>query len=212
VPIWARVSQLRQPWSRQYIHALLTFAIAYVAQPLSFSHAIHLGFHDLKAMTPRSAVTWSQKTVLFAFHFLIANLVDFYIHREFQKLNLDNRTLLGSFYFMTQFPLPYTYLRVATILYIFLLYFPALYRVTRKSPYTVLLLSQGTPQPPCILMVFHMYIKYALLIHLLICFISPFPYTLSFSNKEMCKGKGASSRKKEKFRSGEKIHFAPRFS
>ena len=60
------MSQLRQPWSRQYIHALFTLATTYVTQPLSFLQAIHLGFHDLKAKTPHSAVCCSQKTVLSA--------------------------------------------------------------------------------------------------------------------------------------------------
>ena len=117
--------------SRQYIHALFTFAIAYAAQPLSFSHAIHLGFH-LKAKTPRSAVSWSQKTVSsLPISSLSIPLTS--AHKgSFRNLIPTSYNLPRSFYFMTQFNLPYTNLIVAIILYMFLFYFPVLYIVTRS--------------------------------------------------------------------------------
>jgi hypothetical protein len=95
------------------------------------------------------------------------------IHKGSSRNLISTTCILPrSFYFMTQLPLPYTNLRVVIILYIFLFYFPmlyivmrkspythnfahflfyfpVLYRVTRKSTYTVLLLFQGTPEPPC---------------------------------------------------------------
>ena len=78
------------------------------------------------------------------------------VHKEsFRNLISTSYTLPRSFYFMTQFPLPYTHLRVAIILHIFLFSFPVLYRVMQKSPYKVLLLFQGNHEPPCILTFWH---------------------------------------------------------
>jgi len=213
VPTWARVSQLRQPWSRHYIHALFIFAIAYVAQPLSFSHAIHLGFHDLKAKTPRSAVSWSQKTVLFASHFHTANSVGFYTQRKFQKLSLYNlyppKVLL--FYDPISSPI-HKFESDHNFVHFLVLLSSVIQRdakVTLRGPSVVSRDSSAIPYINGFPYVYKVRIIY-LLIHFF--FISSLPYILYVSN--ICaKVKALLLGKRKIFRTSEKIHsLSPRFS